>query len=92
MYTVELLEQALAAVKKLGYRVRREPLDGVTGGPCVLNGKRWLFLDAAQGPMEHLHQAVELLRSLPAADCLPLSPELARLVSPRSATSGRLAG
>ena len=83
MYTVELLEAALTAAKKLGYRIRVEPLDGASGGACEIGGRRWLFLDAAQGPLEHLHQTIELLRQAPQVERLVLAPELATLVRPR---------
>lgn len=85
MYTVELLEAALSAVKKSGYRIRVEPLDGAAGGACEIGGRRWLFLDAAQGPLEHLHQAVELLRNVPESERLVLAPALAKLVRSRRA-------
>lgn len=85
MHTVELLEQALAAIKRLGYRVRAEHLDGGKGGPCEFNGRRWLFLDVAQAPLEQLHLVLELLRNDPKVGKLELAPDLARLVHTRRA-------
>jgi hypothetical protein len=81
MNTVELLESALAAVKKLGYRVRTEVLDeGTTGGVAVFGGRRWLFLDARQKPIEHLHEVLEVLRGHAGDPRLQPAAELARLI------------
>ena len=86
MHTVELLEAAITAAKKLGYRVRTEVLDeGAEGGVCEFAGRRWLFLDARQKPIEHLHAVLELLRSKPLPAKLVLAPELERLVYVRRA-------
>ncbi|MCE9605932.1 MAG: hypothetical protein K8U03_13630 [Planctomycetia bacterium] len=85
MHTVELLEAALAAIKRLGYRVRAEHLDGGKGGLCEFNGRRWLFLDISQAPLEQLHQVLELLRADPKLATLQLAPELNRLVYARRA-------
>lgn len=85
MHTVELLEEALAAVKRLGYRVRAEALDGGQGGVCEFGGKRWLFLDIAKGPLEQLHQVLEVLRDDPRTGRVPLAPELTKLVQTRRA-------
>jgi len=85
MHTVELLEEALTAVKRLGYRVRAEHLDGGQGGLCEFGGKRWLFLDIARAPIEQLHQVLEVLRGDPRLGKLSLAPELARLMQPRRA-------
>lgn len=85
MHTVELLEQALAAAKRLGYRVRTEHLDGSQGGVCEFGGKRWLFLDIAKAPLEQLHEVLQLLRDDPRSEALMLAPELAGLVRSRRA-------
>lgn len=85
MHTVELLEQALGAVKRLGYRVRAEHLDGGEGGVCEFGGKRWLFLDISKAPLEQLHQVLELLRAEPRTAGLTLAPELAGLIRTRRA-------
>ncbi len=62
MSTVELLEQALALAKRLGYAVRQEWLGGSGGGACEIKGKKLLFLDLAETPLDHLDQVLELLR------------------------------
>lgn len=85
MHTVELLELALAAVKRLGYRVRAEHLDGGQGGLCEFGGRRWLFLDIAKAPIEQLHQVLEVLRGDARIGAMPLAPELVKLVKSRRA-------
>ncbi len=62
MHTVDLLEQSLEQATRLGYRVRREWLGGVGGGACELKGQKILFLDLAQGPLEHLEQVREAIQ------------------------------
>lgn len=85
MHTVELLEQSLAAVKRLGYRVRSEHLDGGRGGVCEFGGRRWLFLDISKAPLEQLHEVLQLLRDDPRTAALTLAPELAGLIRTRRA-------
>jgi hypothetical protein len=85
MHTVELLDAAIAVIKGLGYRVRIEPLDGGEGGVCEFQKRRWLFLDAKQSPLEHLHESLEVLRADPRTDRGRLMPELARLLEKRRA-------
>ncbi|MGC3972035.1 MAG: hypothetical protein QM775_33250 [Pirellulales bacterium] len=81
MHTVELLEAAIASVKKLGYRVRTEVLDdGTAGGVCTFGGRRWIFLDARQKPIEHLHEMLEVLRGHVGDPRLQPPAELARLI------------
>ena len=75
MHTVELLEHALAAARQLGYGVRHEWLEG-GGGACLLRGRKWLFLDLAQTPIEQLAQVAAVLRTEPATQRLELPPAL----------------
>lgn len=77
MHTVELLEQALAATKQLGIRVRQEWMSG-QGGLCEFKGKRWLFLDPSAPPAEQLGLVLDALRQQPGLERLNLAPELAK--------------
>lgn len=61
MHTVEILEQALALVKRLGYSVRYESL-ACRSGACELKGKKILFLDLGLSPDEQLEHVLALLR------------------------------
>jgi len=67
MHTVDLLERALALAERLGYRVRQEWLGGSGGGACELRGQKWLFIDLAVGPEEHLAMVLDALRVDPQA-------------------------
>jgi hypothetical protein len=85
MHTVELLDEALAAAKRLGYRLRQEWLGGAGGGACEIAGQKWLFIDLSLGPAEQLDTLAAALREETAADLLPLSPGLRRIVEVRRA-------
>jgi hypothetical protein len=85
MHTVDLLAEALKTVKRLGYEVRVELLDGGNGGVCEFGGRKMLFLDAGQPPLEHLHAVLELLRTEGRKRTLATSPELQKLLAPKRA-------
>ena len=85
MHTVELLEQALAVAKQLGYRVREECVGGNGGGSCVFGGQKWLFLDPLLDIPEQLELACEALQTDPAIDNLDVPAELAGLLRIRRA-------
>ncbi|MCA9247328.1 MAG: hypothetical protein KDA42_09445 [Planctomycetales bacterium] len=80
MHTVELLEQALSAARALGYQVRQDFLGGAGGGACEIKGQKWLFLDLAQDPRDHLDQVLDALRHEPAAETLALPATLQPLI------------
>lgn len=82
MHTVELLEHALEAARKLGYRVRQEWLGG-PGGACELRGQKWLFLDLGLDPGEQLGVVAAALRGEPGAARLDLSPALRQYLNVR---------
>lgn len=83
MLTVELLDQALAALGKLGVTVRLEWLDGRGGGPCEFGGRKWLFLDLAQTPGEQLDQTIACLLEQPGLERLQLATDLDQVLSRR---------
>jgi hypothetical protein len=85
MNTVELLEQALDLVKRLGYTIRQEWLDTSGGGACEIKGKKVLFLDLAEGPLDHLEQVLETLRREKETGSLPMSQPLRDLLKLRKA-------
>ncbi len=76
MHTVELLEQAIQAAEQLGYQIRQDWLDGRGGGACELKGQRWIFLDLAQGPIDHLDCVLSAIRDQPGLAELELPPAL----------------
>lgn len=85
MHTLDLLDRAIDTAKDLGYRVRREWLEGQGGGYCEIAGQRWIFLDLGLSSMEQLGQVLEALRHDPALDQTTVSPELGQLLGRRAA-------
>lgn len=85
MHTIELLEEACAALKQLGYQMRNEPLDGNEGGVCEFGGRKWLFLDVAANSAEQLQAVLEVLRGEYYIDRIKMSPTLSGLVRFRGA-------
>lgn len=85
MHTVELLEQALQLASRLGYRVRQDWLDGRGGGDCEIAGQKWIFLDLAQGPIDHLELVLSTLRRDPQLAEVEVSGELKSAVERRRA-------
>ncbi|QDU74379.1 hypothetical protein Pan97_13860 [Bremerella volcania] len=85
MHTLDLLDQAIATAKELGYQIRREWLDGQGGGVCEIAGKRWIFLDLSLSSMEQLDQVLEALKSDPALEQAPLTPQLGQVLGRRRA-------
>lgn len=80
MHTVDLLEQALQAAQRLGYKIRQEWLGGSGGGGCQIHGQKWIFLDLAQSPQDQLDQVAEALRGEQAASDLLTEPRLQNLL------------
>ena len=77
MHTVELLEEAVQAARRLGYEVRQDWLGGDGGGHCLVRGRKWLLLDVAQTADEQLTVVAEALRGEIGAVQVIQSPELA---------------
>jgi hypothetical protein len=84
MHTVEMLEQAVDLLARLGYTVRQEWLAGSGGGGCELKGRKLFFLDLDLAVDEQLEQALGVLRREPEAiDFLPMPHELRDLLQVR---------
>jgi hypothetical protein len=83
MHTVEMLEQALDLLARLGYSVRQDGLAGSGGGGCELKGRKLFFLDLDLGPAEQFEQVLETLRREPDAVTLPMPHELRDLLQVR---------
>ncbi len=82
MHTVEMLEQALALVKQLGYSVRYESLEGHSGA-CELKGQKILFLDLGLSPSEQLEYVLEALK-----EALVANPDLPNGIQELLASQG----
>jgi hypothetical protein len=63
MHTVELLQEAVEAARRLGYEVRQDWLGGDGGGHCIVRGRKWLLLDVAQSADEQLNVVADALRA-----------------------------
>jgi hypothetical protein len=85
MHTVELLQDALEAVRRLGYEVRQDWLGGNGGGHCLVRGRKWILLDVAQSSDEQLDIVVDALRGEAGAAQAIRSPELAQRLNVRMA-------
>jgi hypothetical protein len=85
MHTVELLQQALEAARRLGYEVRQDWLGGNGGGHCLVRGRKWLLLDIAQTAEEQLSIVGDALRGENGAARVINSPELSARLRIRAA-------
>ena len=85
MHTVEMLEQAIATARRLGFRIRMEWLGGSGGGDCEIKGQRWIFLDLALTAGEQLDVLLDAIEREAAASVLPLpiQPSLRNLLELR---------
>ena len=85
MHTADLLDHALRAAERLGYKIRQEWLGGSGGGDCEIQGQKWIFIDLALSPPDQLQLVVEVLRREPRATTLDLTPSLKRLIPEKKA-------
>jgi hypothetical protein len=82
MHAVEALEQAVELAKRAGFRVRQEWLGGAGGGLCEIQGRKYLFLDLALGPVEQLEIIASALKSDPEVASIPMSQDLREWIGP----------
>ncbi|HEX4132536.1 MAG TPA: hypothetical protein VHZ24_21065 [Pirellulales bacterium] len=82
MHTVELLDHALEAAVRLGFKIRQDWLGG-SWGVCEIRGQRWIFLDVAQSATERLSLVIDTIRDEPGLHRMTLIPDLARLLDMR---------
>ncbi|HEV7222828.1 MAG TPA: hypothetical protein VGN42_09010 [Pirellulales bacterium] len=85
MHTADLLDHALRAAERLGYKIRQEWLGGSGGGDCEIQGQKWIFVDLGLGLPDQLLLGVDVLRREPRATTLDLTPSLRRLVPEKKA-------
>jgi hypothetical protein len=85
MHTVEMLNEAVEAARRLGYEVRQDWLGGNGGGHCLVRGRKWLLLDVAQSVDEQLDVVAEALRAEAGAKQAVKSAELAKRLDVRNA-------
>jgi hypothetical protein len=85
MHTVQLLNEALDAARRLGYDVRQDWLGGNGGGHCLVRGRRMLILDVAQSSDEQLDIVADALRGEKQVATLKVSRNLAERIASRAA-------
>lgn len=76
MHTVELLNEAIKAIRQIGYRVRQDWLDGEGGAACIIRGEKWVFLDISESYGEQLDSILNILHADSEHVTLSLSQEL----------------
>jgi hypothetical protein len=85
MHSVELLELALDAARRLGYQIREDALGGCPGGACQIKGQNWLFLDPSLSTRERLELVLDALAGDPTTMAGDLPPALMHILKGRRA-------
>lgn len=89
MYSIDLMDEAVALAERLGWRMRQEYLGEVGGGPCEIGGRKWIFVDIALSPPEQFEQILDALRNDPAIHTVrvptSLLPHLGMSIARRAA-------
>jgi hypothetical protein len=85
MHTVQLLNEALDAARRVGFDVRQDWLGGNGGGHCLVRGRRMLLLDVAQSSDEQLEIVADALRGEKQVATLKVSRGLADRIAGRAA-------
>ena len=82
MHTVELLDHALEAARRLGFKIRQDWLGG-SWGVCELHGQRWIFLDVSLSPADQLGLVLDAIRDEPGLHRMTLPARLTQLLDVR---------
>jgi hypothetical protein len=85
MLTVQLLNEALDAARRIGYEVRQDWMGGNGGGHCLVRGRRLLLLDVAQSSDEQLDIVADALRGEERVATLKISRSLAERIAGHAA-------
>jgi len=85
MHTLDILDQAVRLAEELGYYIRRDWLDGTSGGLCEIAGKPWIFIDLSLSPLDQLEQILSVLRNDPAMQQRALPDALGAMLPKRRA-------
>jgi hypothetical protein len=85
MHTVEAMDDAVAAARRLGFHIRFDYLGGSGGGDCEFGGQKWIFIDLALNPTEQLAVLLDAIQREANASVLPLplKPSLEQLLDQR---------
>jgi hypothetical protein len=80
--TLGLLEEAVQLARDVGHDVREEPLGDMTGGSCIVGGRRTILLNMERPAVDRLSVLLGVLARDPAVAKQPVSRLLAaRLMS-----------
>jgi len=85
MHAANLLEEALAVARQLGYEIRYECLGGSGGGACHYADKKWMFVDLAAETDDQIERVLQGLARDPATAGCQLPAGLAGLMNRRAA-------
>ena len=70
------LDRVIEIAEELGVEVRREPIDGDSGGLCRIKGRHVLFIDTLADAATRLDRCLEALARLPGIEAHYLRPDL----------------
>lgn len=70
------LDRVIEIAEELGVEVRREPIDGDSGGLCRIKGRHVLFVDTLADAATRLERSLEALARLPGIDQHYLRPDI----------------
>jgi hypothetical protein len=70
------LDRVIEIAEELGVQVRREAIDGESGGLCRIKGKHVLFIDTLADVPTSLDRCLEALARLPGIDDHYLRPDI----------------
>jgi len=86
--TLGLLEESMQLARIVGYQVREEPLGELSGGPCLVGGRRVILLNLDSPAAERLGLLLGVLARDPAVAGEPVSRLLAvRLAAARGGST-----
>ncbi len=84
----QILQEMEALLEALGIHVRHEPLEGFSGGICMVNGRCCMFLDDCTQPADMVRLCAGAVMEKVDLDTMYLKPEVRRYLE-ETAVSGR---
>ena len=77
MNDYQILESLLAAAEELGFEVRKEQIDGISGGGlCKLKNRYVLIIDRTSPLSEQINAAASSLKDRPELESIYLRPQV----------------
>ena len=84
----QILQDLEALLEVLGIHVCHEPLEGFSGGSCMINGRCCMFLDDCKQPADMARLCAGAVMGKVDLDTMYLKPEIRRYLE-ETAVSGR---